>query len=67
MSIFPIDNYILKLPIEIRKLIIPYTYRIQHADLLKDIRNYTKTLQIINKLYFNYWIVTGLLLDRYCI
>jgi hypothetical protein len=50
------QNLIRKLPIEIVQKIIPYTYNLQNKDLLEDIVNYKNTRNIIDKIYYEYWI-----------
>ncbi|MBM10157.1 MAG: hypothetical protein CMF69_11390 [Magnetovibrio sp.] len=49
-------DIIQKLPEDIMKYIIPYTYSPQPAHLLKDIRNYVSTRQLIKDIYYNNWI-----------
>ncbi len=37
--------------------IIPYTYEPQPATLMRDIRNYRETSQLIRSIYRNYWLI----------
>jgi len=46
-----------KLPTEIIKKIIPYTYNLQNKNLLDDIINYTETKTILFDLYYKCWII----------
>lgn len=50
-------NNINKLPIDIVRYIIPYTYNIQNKNLLVDIKNYSKTKTKLYNIYYNYWIL----------
>ena len=52
-----VTNFVQKLPEDILKRIIPYTYNSQPSILLRDIRNYHNTLQLINKIYYQYWVI----------
>ena len=52
-----IIDLIRKLPIDIIKHIIPYTYNIQNMELIEDIKNYKIFKTIINNLYYDFWIV----------
>ena len=54
---FSVDNFIQRLPQDIINSIIPYTYQPQSETLLKDIRNYSKTINLIRNLYYQYWTV----------
>ena len=51
------NNNIKKLPIDIIRYIIPYTYNIQNKELLVDIKNYSKTKNEVYIIYYNYWIL----------
>jgi hypothetical protein len=46
-----------KLPIEIIRHIIPYTYNFQPRILLEDIKNYNTSKTVLLELYYNFWIV----------
>ena len=54
---FSVDNFIQRLPQDIINSIIPYTYQPQSEILLQDIRNYSKTINLIRNLYYQYWTV----------
>ena len=54
---FSVDTFIQRLPQDIINSIIPYTYQPQSETLLKDIRNYSKTINLIRNLYYQYWTV----------
>ena len=54
---FSVDSFIQRLPQDIINSIIPYTYQPQSETLLKDIRNYSKTINLIRNLYYQYWTV----------
>ena len=45
-----------KLPMDIINKIFSYYYSPQPKELLEDIRNYSKTLKIIERLYYDFWI-----------
>ena len=51
------EKYLKMLPEEIVNRIIQYTYNPQSAILLEDIRNYSYTLHIIGKVYYERWII----------
>ena len=45
-----------KSPIDIINKIFSYYYSPQPKELLEDIENYTKSLNIIEKIYYDFWI-----------
>jgi hypothetical protein len=45
-----------KLPTFIIDKIFTYYYTPQPNELLEDIKNYSKTLKTINKLYYDFWV-----------
>jgi len=48
------NDLILKLPLDIILLIIPYTYQFQNKNLLIDIKDYQNTRSILLELYYKY-------------
>ena len=58
-------NLFNKLPIDIIRYIIPYTYNIQLHDLLLDIRNFIETKKYIFKKYKIYNIKYNLICNWY--
>jgi hypothetical protein len=44
-----------KLPIDIIRYIIPFTYNIQNKILLNDICNYSKTKTQVFAMYYSFW------------
>ena len=62
--------YKLKLiPVDVfNQIIIPYTYKLQNKDLLKDIKSYTSTRNILDEFYlfeYNYSILLTDLMNFY--
>lgn len=51
------QEFIQKLPVDIVRHIIPYTYNTQNKTLLNDIVNYTQTKTLLVELYYNFWIL----------
>ena len=51
------EKNIAKLPEYIVLYIIPYTYNLQKKILLDDIRNFTKSKNILQYLYYKFWII----------
>ena len=49
--------FIQRLPIDIIRRIIPYTYNIQEKTLLNDIEHFTETKLQLHQLYHNYWAI----------
>lgn len=45
-----------KLPMDVINKIFSYYYSPQPKELLGDIKNYTKSLKIIEKIYYDFWI-----------
>ena len=45
-----------KLPTDVINIIFSYYYSPQPKELLEDIKNYTKTLKTIEKIYYDFWI-----------
>jgi hypothetical protein len=48
---------ICKLPEDVKRHILPFTYRVQSKGLLNDISHYVKTSKEIRGFYRQYWIV----------
>jgi hypothetical protein len=51
-----LTKYIEKLPKEIVRHILQYTYMPQPPGLLEDIRDYSSTLETVGNAYYNRWI-----------
>ena len=49
-------QYMKQLPMDIIMKIFSYYYSPQPKELMRDIRNYTKTFNEISYIYFTYWI-----------
>ena len=45
-----------KMPTDVINIIFSYYYSPQPKELLDDIKNYTKSLNIIEKIYYDFWI-----------
>ena len=45
-----------KMPMDVINIIFSYYYSPQSKELLEDIKNYTKSLKIIEKIYYDFWI-----------
>jgi len=58
-----LDKYIRKLPIELKNIIISYTYCCQDKYLLFDIKNYVKERDFIISIYYTQYGVNSLLFD----
>lgn len=49
--------FISRLPVDIVRRIIPYTYQIQEKPLLNDITHFTEAKLQLYQLYYNYWTI----------
>ena len=49
--------FISRLPIDIVRRIIPYTYQIQEKPLLNDITHFTEAKHQLYQVYYNYWTI----------
>ncbi len=56
-------DFIEKLPIDIIRKIIPYTYNLNNNRFLVDIKNYHKIKIILSNLYYNYWRIYAVDVD----
>lgn len=54
-----VTDFVQKLPEDIINRIIPFTYSPKSQTFLYDIRNYHKTLNLIEEIYFSYWASRG--------
>ena len=45
-----------KMPTDVINIIFSYYYSPQPKELLDDIKNYTKSLKEIEKIYYDFWI-----------
>lgn len=58
-----LDKYMRKLPIELKNIIISYTYCCQDKYLLFDIKNFVKERNFIISIYYTQYGVIALLFD----
>lgn len=52
-----------RLPLDVVRLIIPYTYEVQDKSLLTDIINYKESKTKLLELYHQFWIIENQMTD----
>jgi hypothetical protein len=63
MSFNNMTELIRRLPLDVVRLIIPYTYEVQDKSLLNDIVNYKECRTKLLDLYHQFWIIENQMTD----
>ena len=63
MSFNNMTELIRRLPLDVVRLIIPYTYEVQDKSLLNDIVNYKECRTKLLDLYNQFWIIENQMTD----